>query len=255
MPAVYDRCLGPTLFTPYAEELARRAAALAPRSVLEVAAGTGIGTAALTAALPHAPVLATDLNATMVARGRERAPRARWEQADATALPLPDHAVDLAVCTFGVMFFPDRPAFLRETLRVLAPGGTLLLTVWDRLETCTLPRAFQAALTAVLPGRTPDFLPRVPHGCADPGPLLADAQAAGFARAGTERVTSVGSAASAEAVAEGFCLGTPLGTALRQRGDVEALRQQVAGELRRALGEGPVQGTLSAHVLTLTAPK
>ena len=45
MPAAYDELLGPALFAPFARELAGRAAALRPRSVLELAAGTGILTA------------------------------------------------------------------------------------------------------------------------------------------------------------------------------------------------------------------
>ena len=44
IPALYDQYLGPLLFQPYADELARRAAALNPRRILETAAGTGIVT-------------------------------------------------------------------------------------------------------------------------------------------------------------------------------------------------------------------
>jgi hypothetical protein len=40
--ALYDRRLGPMLFRPYAEDLARRVAAARPAAILETAAGTGI---------------------------------------------------------------------------------------------------------------------------------------------------------------------------------------------------------------------
>jgi ubiquinone/menaquinone biosynthesis C-methylase UbiE len=66
MPAVYDRWLAPAVFHPFAHDLARRAASFAPRSVLEIAAGTGVLTKELVAALPAAKVTATDLNAAMV---------------------------------------------------------------------------------------------------------------------------------------------------------------------------------------------
>ena len=54
IPEFYHNCLGPFLFEPYAEDLARRAQALRPCRILETAAGTGIVTAALARALPEA---------------------------------------------------------------------------------------------------------------------------------------------------------------------------------------------------------
>ncbi len=41
IPEVYERYMVPMIFAPYATDLARRAAALEPASVLEIAAGTG----------------------------------------------------------------------------------------------------------------------------------------------------------------------------------------------------------------------
>ena len=46
----------------------------------------------------------------------------------------PIASVDLVVCQFGAMFFPDRPAAYAQARRVLRPGGRLLLNVWDRIE-------------------------------------------------------------------------------------------------------------------------
>jgi ubiquinone/menaquinone biosynthesis C-methylase UbiE len=110
IPELYDRCLGPFLFEPYAADLAHRAAALAPRRILETAAGTGIVTAALAAALPEAESVATDLNPDMleVARRKPGCGRIAFAPADAQALPFDDSGFDLVVCQFGAMFFPDR---------------------------------------------------------------------------------------------------------------------------------------------------
>lgn len=72
IPALYDRYLGPLLFEPYANDLARRAAALRPQRILEVAAGTGIASAALMATLPRASLTVTDLNPDMLAVAMER---------------------------------------------------------------------------------------------------------------------------------------------------------------------------------------
>jgi predicted O-methyltransferase YrrM len=65
IPENYERYMVPLLFQPYAAELARRARALGPGRILETAAGTGVVTQALNAALPDADILATDLNPPM----------------------------------------------------------------------------------------------------------------------------------------------------------------------------------------------
>ena len=63
IPALYDRYLGPLLFEPYAQEVARRAADRDPRRILETAAGTGIVTEAVHRAVLEAEIIATDLSA------------------------------------------------------------------------------------------------------------------------------------------------------------------------------------------------
>jgi len=45
-PALYDRYMGPLLFAPYANYVAKRTALLQPTRILETAAGSGIVTAA-----------------------------------------------------------------------------------------------------------------------------------------------------------------------------------------------------------------
>lgn len=75
MAEAYDRWLASAVFGPFAVDLARRAAGLAPRRVLEIAAGTGVLTRELLAVMPSAEVTATDLNAAMVEFGSRREPR------------------------------------------------------------------------------------------------------------------------------------------------------------------------------------
>ncbi len=81
--------LGGAWFGPYAADVARRATALAPQRVLELAAGTGVGTAALVAALPNAAITATDLNPPMVTYAQARVPGPKWEVVDAKARRTP----------------------------------------------------------------------------------------------------------------------------------------------------------------------
>jgi SAM-dependent methyltransferase len=82
---LYERYLVPMIFAPYAADLARRAAATRPKRVLEIAAGTGVVTRALAAALPDAGIVATDLNPAMLEQARAigTARPVEWRQADA----------------------------------------------------------------------------------------------------------------------------------------------------------------------------
>src|SRR5690349_17029271 len=92
IPALYDRILVPLLFEPYAEDMPRRAAALNPRRVLEVAAGTGAVTRAVNRDIPDAAIVATDLNQAMldVAAGLVTSAAVMFRQADAQSLPFAD---------------------------------------------------------------------------------------------------------------------------------------------------------------------
>src|SRR3954453_8077606 len=103
VPANYERYLVPLLFRPYAEELAKRAAAMNPARILETACGTGVVTDALAGVLPHADIVGTDLNQGILDRAGARisASNVSFQQADALDLPFPDGGFDLVVCQFG----------------------------------------------------------------------------------------------------------------------------------------------------------
>ncbi|GAA4693115.1 methyltransferase domain-containing protein [Pseudonocardia yuanmonensis] len=248
MPRAYADGLEAAVFAPFAAELARRAAATAPRRVLEVAAGTGVVTRALAEALPGTDLLATDLNPAMVRYGGGREARARWEQADAAHLPAGDGTVDLAVCGFGVMFFPDRPAAYTEVRRVLTPGGRFLFTAWDEVRTHAFAEALTAGLRAAFPADPPPFVAAVPHGYADPDRIRADLAGAGFTDVDLERVVRTGTAPSAAAVAEGFCTGTPLRAQIAERGEPAAALRTVGDTMTALLGAGEVRGEMAAWV-------
>jgi ubiquinone/menaquinone biosynthesis C-methylase UbiE len=250
MPAAYEQYLVPVVFRPFAEDLAARAAALQPRRVLELAAGTGVLTSGLIAAAPSAEVTATDLNEAMVALGSARVPGAVWQQADAQRLPFPDQGFDLVVCQFGVMFFPDRVAAYTEIRRVLAPGGRFLFNTWGPLGTHAFGAALQAGLERAFPVDPPRFLPTVPHGYADPAVVAADLVAAGFAVEEERELTLEGRAATAADVAIGFLTGTPVRAAVEERGDGPAVRATVIGEMTARLGPGPVAGLMTAYVFS-----
>ena len=184
IPESYDRYMVPLIFENFAEDIAQRAAALSPSSVLETAAGTGVVTRALTPRLlPDASYVVTDLNQPMLdyAAARQAADsRISWRKADAQALPFEDASFDLVCCQFGVMFFPNRPSGYREAKRVLKPGGRFVFNVWDRIEENVFANDVTNALAEVFPDDPPRFLARTPHGYHDTTLIRRDLEQAGF---------------------------------------------------------------------------
>ena len=147
----YQSVLVPVIFEPWARELIDRAAPEAGDHVLDLACGTGVVTRAL-AALPIAfgSLTAVDYNAEMLQVARDLAAEhgveAKWIEADAGHLPLPDNSIDLAFCQQALQFFPDRPAALRELRRVMKPGARAVFCVQRELACNPMLRAQAAAL-------------------------------------------------------------------------------------------------------------
>src|SRR5262249_60036304 len=106
--------------------------------VVETACGTGIVTERLVARLAgHGTLVASDLNEPMLAYAGAKlrgARRLEWQVADGTKLPFDDRSFDTVVCQFGLMFFPDKTAGVREAFFVFGPRWRFLLTVWGALE-------------------------------------------------------------------------------------------------------------------------
>jgi ubiquinone/menaquinone biosynthesis C-methylase UbiE len=249
IPALYDRCLGPLLFVPYARDIAARAAALRPRRILETAAGTGIVTGAVATALPDAEIVATDLNQAMldVAAARGLPARVRFLAADAQALPCADGSFDLVVCQFGVMFFPDRVGAYREARRVLASGGHFLFSAWDRLDRNPVSELLGDAVAALFPQDPPEFYRRIPFGYHDVARIEADLEEAGYSDIAIETV-SRNSRVDAAAAARGLCRGSPMGAEIEARGaDLDAVEHAAATALAPMDGQ---EMPMSAHVVT-----
>ena len=241
IPRLYDRHLGPFYFEPYARELAARVRAAGPRRILEIACGTGIATEQLQAANPGATIVATDLNAPMIAIARAKlAGRGiEWREADGTALPFPDASVDAVVCQFGYMFFPDKVAAFREAARVLTPAGTLFFVVWSGLDRNPHGRVVDEAIGAAF-ATDPPLFGRVPFGYGDAAALRDDLAAAGFHDVAIDDVVIDRHLAAPADLATGLVRGTPLFNAIVDRGgDVAAIEADVARRLRDLAGAPP----------------
>lgn len=252
IPALYDRCLGPLLFEPYARDMADRMRSLAPMDVLETAAGTGIVTQAVAEALPEARIVATDLNADMLTVARQKLPgrHVQFEVADAQALPFGDDSFDTVICQFGAMFFPDRLAAYREARRVLRPGGTLLMNVWDEIQRNVVSHQVAQAVARLFPDDPPSFLQRVPFGYHDPVRVEQEVSAAGFTHVSVERVEKSSLIPGGNEAAKGLVQGSPLMLEVQARGSVEEATRVAAEALADLAGR---QAPLSAWVITARA--
>ena len=256
VPANYERYMVPLLFRPYAELLAERARELGGQRILETAAGTGVVTAALAAALPDAEIVATDLNPPMldVAQARVASPNVSFRQADALALPFEDASFDLVVCQFGVMFYPDKVRGNAEARRVLTEGGHYLFAVWDRIERNALSHLANQSLIEAFPDNPPQFMTRGPFSYYEPEWIERDLHAAGFADVSIETVELTSRSGSAEEGARGLVYGSPMGVELEEYGP-GALDRVFADLVRTAQRyEGPngFEAPMAAHIVTAT---
>jgi ubiquinone/menaquinone biosynthesis C-methylase UbiE len=255
IPENYDRYMVPLIFEAFAADLARRAAALAPSAVLEVAAGTGVVTRALAPKLsPGASYVVTDLNQPMLDYAASRqAPdnRIEWRQADALALPFGDAAFDLVCCQFGAMFFPDRALAYREAKRVLKPGGHFLFSVWDRIEENVFADDVTNALAKMFPDDPPRFLARTPHGYHEPSLIRSELKDAGFSRVAIETRADQSRASSPRLPAVAYCQGTVLRNEIEARdpGTLDAATDCAASAIAARHGSGAVAAKIQAHVI------
>jgi len=255
IPEFYDTQLVPLIFEPYATDLARRIAALAPSRVLETAAGTGVVTRALARALPASTELvATDLNQPMLdhAAAIGTARPVTWQKADAMQLPFDDASFDVVACQFGAMFFPDRALAYAEARRVLRPGGTLVFNVWDRIEENEFADVVTDALAVVFPADPPRFMARTPHGYSDRQAIATDVANGGFnAPPRIETIAARSRAATARAPALAYCQGTPLRNEIEARAGATLAEATAACEaaIARRFGTGPVDAKIQAHVV------
>jgi SAM-dependent methyltransferase len=259
IPKVYDTCLVPLIFEPYATDLAKRLASRPVTHVLEIAAGTGVVTRALADALPaKVSIVATDLNQAMLdqaaAVGTKRA--VEWRQADAMQLPFPDGAFDAVVCQFGVMFFPDKAKAFAQARRVLKPGGVFMFNVWDRIEENEFADTVTSALAPLFPGDPPRFMARTPHGYHDRATIERDLKGGGFtATPAIDTVAARSRAASPRIPAIAYCQGTPLRNEIEARAAsrLDEATDVAAEAIAGRFGQGAVDGKIQAHIVIVNA--
>ena len=112
-------------------------------TVLMIGCGPGVGVVAAAHRASNGMVIGLDPSEVMVERTRTRCRRARVEhhsrveRAAAELIPLPDRSQDAVVSVNNIQLWSDRAAGLDECVRVLVPGGALvvLLHTWAMPDT------------------------------------------------------------------------------------------------------------------------
>ena len=119
--------------------------------VLDIAGGTGDLSRKFSSLVGHTgEVVLADINASMLKVGRDRlldkgvANNIRFVQADAEKLPFPDNYFDVVTIAFGLRNVTHKEDALRSMLRVLKPGGRLLVLEFSKPSNPLLSKFYDA---------------------------------------------------------------------------------------------------------------
>ena len=174
-----------------------------PARILDVACGTGDLTIALASLQPET-IVGIDISAGMLEIGRKKAAaRGLLEMisfipGDAEGIPFPDASFDAVTVAFGVRNFVDRDAGFREILRVLRPGGRLVILEFSTPTGPVFGPLYRLYLNRVLPrigdrtagqGGAYGYLAKTIGGFPSPPELAGMLRDAGFAAAGWTPLT------------------------------------------------------------------
>lgn len=97
--------------------------------ILDVGAGTGrVARAFLPQAPADARLVCLEPSRPMLEIGRQEGPGALWARGRAVPLPFRSGAFDIVVCLELLEFTPQPRRTIEELVRVLRPGGSLLIT-------------------------------------------------------------------------------------------------------------------------------
>lgn len=244
----YESFMVPFRFRPWAEILLDHAELTPATRMLDLACGTGI-VARLAAQRIGAggSVSGVDMNPAMIDVARAAAEKEGlaidWQVGTADALPYSDESFDLVTVQQGLQFFPDQIAALHECLRVLVPGGLLVVSIWSSVEKQGIQQAYAAAIEQV----TGVASMNTPYGTVTEVSLHTLLQQGGFTEISIDEITIPVTFDAPNAwvglMVEGTSAGVP---AMRGRSDSEraALSAAVADEMKDALNAVTVDGQL-----------
>lgn len=118
---------------------------------LDVCCGSGVVTETIFERAAPQSITGVDASSAQIEYAREHRayPNISFETGDAMALRFPDATFDVAVCGLGLNFIPSPARALEEFRRVVRPGGTIAVYVWDYASGAMFVRHFWDAAIAV----------------------------------------------------------------------------------------------------------
>jgi len=126
--------------------------------VLDIAGGTGDLTAKFSRIVGRdGKVVLADINDSMLKVGRDKlidkgiVGNVEYVQANAECLPFPDNYFDCVSIAFGLRNVTDKDAALRSMLRVLKPGGRLLILEFSKPQSAVLGKLYDTYSFTALP--------------------------------------------------------------------------------------------------------
>ena len=132
---IYEEVYLPALFKEWCPLVVEAAQIQKGFRVIDIACGTGVLAIAVSDHIGlEGIVVGIDINEGMLNIAKSKSSRVEWRNAPAEELPFDDDYFDSAVSQFGLMYFENRENALREMMRVLKPGGSLAVVVWDKPE-------------------------------------------------------------------------------------------------------------------------
>ena len=128
------------------------------QTILDIAGGTGDLAARFSQLVgADGQVILADINAAMLEVGRDRlidkgaTGNIEVVQADAQALPFEENSVDCITIAFGLRNVTDKNMALRSMLRVLRPGGRLLVLEFSKPTSPLLGKVYDQYSFQILP--------------------------------------------------------------------------------------------------------
>jgi demethylmenaquinone methyltransferase/2-methoxy-6-polyprenyl-1,4-benzoquinol methylase len=119
------------------------------QTILDLAAGTG--SSSIVFLREGVKVVAADFSNGMLEEGRRRHPELEFVFADAAALPFADREFDTVTISFGIRNVEKTEVALAEMLRVLKPGGKLVICEFSRIPNNFMHSLYRFYLRNILP--------------------------------------------------------------------------------------------------------
>jgi demethylmenaquinone methyltransferase/2-methoxy-6-polyprenyl-1,4-benzoquinol methylase len=117
-------------------------------TVLDLACGTGLNFSHIIKRIgPQGRIVGVDFTRAMLKQARRKVDSHRWDgvtlvEGNASGLPLASDSCDAVLCSYGMAIIPEYRRAIAEAVRVLKPGGRLVLlepkrgtALWARVVT------------------------------------------------------------------------------------------------------------------------